>query len=50
MIKVYKDKDIAIVTRGLYEAIYKPLGYDIIEEKEKQKEKVDKKNTIKAVK
>lgn len=50
MIKVYKDKDIAIVTRGLYEEIYKPLGYDIIEEKEKPKEKVDKKNTIKAVK
>lgn len=35
MIKVYKDKDIAIVTRGLYEEIYKPLGYKIYKETEK---------------
>lgn len=50
MIKAVKGKNTVIVTKGLYNEIYKPLGYNIIEEKEKQEEKVDKKNTIKAVK
>lgn len=30
MIKIYKDRDIKVVTNGAYEQIYKPLGYNIV--------------------
>ena len=30
MIRVYKDKDIKVVTKGAFEQFYKPLGYNII--------------------
>lgn len=27
MLRIYKDNDLKIVTRGAYESFYKPLGY-----------------------
>lgn len=34
MIRIYKDNDVKVVTKGVYNSLYKPLGYKpIIEEK-----------------
>lgn len=50
MIRIYKDKDTKVVTKGAYEQFYKSLGYNIvlesidtIEEKVKdtQEEKIE---------
>lgn len=30
MIRVYKDKDIKVVTKGAFEQFYKPLGYNVV--------------------
>ena len=30
MIRIYKDNDNKLVTKGAFEQIYKPLGYNII--------------------
>lgn len=30
MIRIYKDKDIKVVTKGAFEQFYKPLGYNIV--------------------
>ena len=36
MIRIFKDNDIKVVTQGVYNSLYKPLGYKpIIEEKPK---------------
>ena len=65
MIRIYKDKDIKVVTKGAYETFYKSLGYNIIieatpttiteiaEEKVEEKEMktiADDTNTIEAEK
>lgn len=39
MITIVKGKNKNIVTRGLYESIYKPLGYTILEEEKKDSSK-----------
>lgn len=42
MLKVFKDKHVAVVTRGAYEDIYKPLGYKLAsDEQEKEPEMVE---------
>ena len=30
MIRIYKDNDVKVVTRGAYDTFYKPLGYNLI--------------------
>ena len=30
MIRIYKDKDTKVVTKGAYEQFYKSLGYNIV--------------------
>lgn len=30
MIRIYKDKDIKVVTKGAFEQFYKPLGYNVV--------------------
>ena len=40
MIRIYKDKDIKLVTKGAYETFYKPLGYNTIIETPQIKEEV----------
>lgn len=32
MIRIYKNNDIKLVTKGAYEKFYKPLGYNLIVE------------------
>lgn len=42
MLKVFKDGHVAVVTRGAYEDIYKPLGYKLASDKqEKEPEMVE---------
>lgn len=42
MLKVFKEGHVAVVTRGAYEDIYKPLGYKLASEKqEKEPEMVE---------
>ena len=42
MIRIYKDKDTKVVTKGAYEQFYKSLGYNIILDiKEDEKEIVE---------
>ena len=45
MIRIFKDKDNKVVTRGAYETFYKPLGYQIVIE-EKKAVKVEPKATV----
>ena len=49
MIRIYKDRDSKVVTKGAYEQIYKPLGYNIIldEVKEEIKYKTETVETSK---
>ena len=37
MIRIFKDKDIKIVTKGAYETIFKPLGYNVVLEETNKK-------------
>ena len=30
MIRIFKDKDVKVVTRGAYDTSYKPLGYNLV--------------------
>lgn len=47
MITIVKGNNKNIVTRGLYESIYKPLGYTILEEpKDSSKKKQNTKNEL----
>lgn len=42
MLKVFKEGHVAVVTRGAYEDIYKPLGYKLAsDEQEKEPEMVE---------
>ena len=42
MLKVFKDGHVAVVTRGVYEDIYKPLGYKLAsDEQSKEPEMVE---------
>lgn len=42
MLKVFKEGHVAVVTRGVYEDIYKPLGYKLaFEKQEKEPEMVE---------
>lgn len=42
MLKVFKEGHVAVVTRGAYEDIYKPLGYKLaFEKQEKEPEMVE---------
>ena len=36
MIRVYKNNDVKVVTKGVYDTIYAPLGYKLIIEENKQ--------------
>ena len=37
MIRIFKDNDVKLVTNGVYNSLYKPLGYKpIIEEPKKE--------------
>ena len=36
MLKVFKEGHVAVVTRGAYEDIYKPLGYKLASEKQEK--------------
>lgn len=43
MIRIYKNNDMQIVTKGAFESIFKPLGYkQVIEVKEVKEEKKSK--------
>lgn len=42
MIKIKKDNDEKIVTKGVYESVFKRLGYELVETKAKAKEVVAK--------
>lgn len=42
MLKIFKDKEILTVTRGAYEDLYKPLGYDIVSDKKEIKPEIVK--------
>ena len=46
MIRIYKDKDVKVVTKGAYEQFYKPLGYNIILESTQEKKVESKKDNI----
>ena len=37
MIRIYKDNDQKLVTKGAYETFYKPLGYKTVIENKPQK-------------
>lgn len=37
MIRIYKDKDMKVVTKGAYEQFYKSQGYNIVLDVEKEK-------------
>ena len=37
MIRIYKDNDIKLVTQGVYNNLYKPLGYKPVIEEKKEK-------------
>lgn len=34
MLRIFKDKDIKVVTRGAYDTFYKPLGYNLVIEQQ----------------
>lgn len=47
MIRIYKDRDTKVVTKGAYEQFYKSLGYNIIlDTKEDKQEIVEDMNDI----
>ena len=47
MIRIYKDRDTKVVTKGAYEQFYKSLGYNIIlDTKEDKREIVEDMNNI----
>lgn len=55
MIKISKDKQHVVVTRGAYESIYKPLGYTVDVESKKEEIKkpelgYEKENDFKSTK
>lgn len=53
MLRISKDKQHTVVTRGAYESIYKPLGYTIDSENKKEKIKkpeMDYENEFKSTK
>jgi len=41
MLRIYKDKDIKVVTKGAYETFFKPLGYKVVLE-QREEPKVEK--------
>ena len=45
MLKIIKDKNEKIVTKGAYEQFYKPLGYKIVLDVEPQKIEESKEET-----
>lgn len=47
MIRIYKDTDSKVVTRGAYDTFYKPLGYKPVIEQEvvEKPKKVENKET-----
>ena len=45
MIRIFKDRDNKVVTRGAYETFYKPLGYQVVIE-EKKVHKTENKTTV----
>ena len=47
MIRIFKDKDNKVVTRGAYENFYKSLGYQVVIE-EKKAVRVEPKATVDA--
>ena len=47
MIKIYKDKDIKVVTKGAYRAFYEHLGYEVMSDK--SNEMASKKEEVKVV-
>lgn len=40
MIRIYKDRDTKVVTKGAYEQFYKSLGYNIILDIKEDKEEL----------
>lgn len=42
MIRIFKDNDVKVVTNGVYNQLYKPLGYKPIIEEKKSKVVVQK--------
>lgn len=40
MIRIYKDRDTKVVTKGAYEQFYKSLGYNIILDVKEDKEEI----------
>ena len=49
MIRIFKDRDNKVVTRGAYETFYKPLGYQVVIE-EKKVHKTENKTTVEVTK
>jgi hypothetical protein len=46
MIKIVKDNNEKVVTKGAYENFYKPLGYEIVKDQPTKIEKTDVKPVI----
>lgn len=46
MIRIYKNKDIKVVTKGAYENFYKSLGYNIILDVKEDKKEIVKEPVV----
>lgn len=47
MIRIFKDNDVKVVTNGVYNQLYKPLGYKPVIEEKKSKVVVQKQEELK---
>lgn len=50
MIKITKDNDVKIVTKGAYKSFYEHLGYNIVDEEKKYQKDNDSRNSNKKAK
>lgn len=50
MIRIYKDKDTKVVTKGAYEQFYKSLGYNVILDVKEDEEKIVKRPVVETTK
>ena len=46
MIRIYKDRDTKVVTKGAYEQFYKSLGYNIILDVKEDKKEIVKEPVV----
>lgn len=46
MIKIYKNNDIKVVTKGVFENLFKPLGYEQVKVTKVSKSKKDEDKVV----